>query len=138
MNMQNVVDKKKIENILTNIIWDYDVKPYDLYLVLAGKRESAGPFTAEKIFIRILERLSWYDLLDIVGLDFLKRNLTGERIERKIGYVILRTEGYETIDEVVFGDKGDLILLGVRTLEGFSVMVDNIAHRFVAQTTLAC
>jgi hypothetical protein len=27
-------------------------------------------------------------------------------------------------------------LLGVRTLEGFGVTVDNIAHRFVATTTL--
>ncbi|MEO8429003.1 MAG: hypothetical protein ABI651_18055, partial [Verrucomicrobiota bacterium] len=27
-------------------------------------------------------------------------------------------------------------LLGVRTLEGFGVMVDHIAHRFVATTTL--
>ncbi|MBI1883220.1 MAG: hypothetical protein HYS08_03310 [Chlamydiae bacterium] len=32
---------------------------------------------------------------------------------------------------------GDMHLLGVRTLEGFGVMVDNIAHRFVATTTLA-
>jgi len=30
-----------------------------------------------------------------------------------------------------------MTLLGVRTLEGFGVMVDNIAHRFVATTTLA-
>ena len=29
-----------------------------------------------------------------------------------------------------------MTLLGVRTLEGFGVMVDNIAHRFVATTTL--
>ncbi|MBI3276135.1 MAG: hypothetical protein HYZ66_00070, partial [Chlamydiae bacterium] len=43
----------------------------------------------------------------------------------------------ETIDEVVFAEKGDMHLLGVRTLEGFGVMVDNIAHRFVATTTLA-
>jgi len=27
-------------------------------------------------------------------------------------------------------------LLGVRTLEGFGVMVDNIGHRFVATTTI--
>ena len=29
-----------------------------------------------------------------------------------------------------------MTLLGVRTLEGFGVMVDNIGHRFVATTTL--
>jgi hypothetical protein len=29
-----------------------------------------------------------------------------------------------------------MTLLGVRTLEGFGVMVDNIAHRFVATTRI--
>jgi predicted aspartyl protease len=61
---------------------------------------------------------------------------TQQKIERDIGYAILTAEGYETIDEVVFAEPGDMTLLGVRTLEGFGVIVDNIAHRFVATTTL--
>ena len=59
-------------------------------------------------------------------------------IERDIGYAILTAEGYSTIDEVVFAEESDLSLLGVRTLEGFSVMVDNIGHRFVATTSFVC
>jgi predicted aspartyl protease len=61
---------------------------------------------------------------------------TQQKVERDVGYAILSAEGYETNDEVVFAEPGDLSLLGVRTLEGFGVMVDNIAHRFVATTTL--
>jgi hypothetical protein len=61
----------------------------------------------------------------------------GRRIEREVGYSILRVEDYETNDEVVFAQKGDLILLGARTIEGFSVTVDNIGHRFVARASLA-
>ncbi len=61
----------------------------------------------------------------------------GRHIEREVGYSILRVEDYETNDEVVFAQKGDLILLGVRTIEGFSVTVDNIGHRFVARASLA-
>jgi predicted aspartyl protease len=61
---------------------------------------------------------------------------TKQVIEREVGYAILRAEGYETTDEVVFAEPTDLSLLGVRTLEGFGVMVDNISHRFVATTTL--
>jgi clan AA aspartic protease len=57
-------------------------------------------------------------------------------IEREVGYAILAAEGYETNDEVVLAEPGDMNLLGVRTLEGFGVTVDNIAHRFVATTTL--
>jgi len=61
---------------------------------------------------------------------------TRQKIEREVGYAILAAEGYETTDEVVFAEPGDMTLLGVRTLEGFGVTVDNIAHRFVATTTI--
>ena len=61
----------------------------------------------------------------------------GQIVERDFGYAILCAEGYQTNDEVVFAIKGDLSLLGVRTLEGFGVMVDNIGHRFVATTSFA-
>ena len=59
-------------------------------------------------------------------------------IERDIGYAILTAEGYTTNDEIVFAEDSDMSLLGVRTLEGFSVMVDNIGHRFVATASLVC
>jgi predicted aspartyl protease len=62
----------------------------------------------------------------------------GKTIERDFGYAILSSEGFSTNDEVVFAEEGDLSLLGVRTLEGFSVMVDNVGHRFVAAPSLAC
>jgi predicted aspartyl protease len=59
-------------------------------------------------------------------------------IERDIGFAILTAEGYTTNDEIVFAEESDMSLLGVRTLEGFSVMVDNIGHRFVATASLVC
>ena len=87
--------------------------------------------------------VSWLpkkELLDIgISPENKKRFVTADKriIEREIGYAILTAEGYATIDEVVFAEDSDMSLLGVRTLEGFSVMVDNIGHRFVATTTLA-
>ena len=63
---------------------------------------------------------------------------TKQIVERDYGYAILEAEGYATNDEVVFAEDTDMSLLGVRTLEGFSVMVDNIGHRFVATTSLVC
>jgi predicted aspartyl protease len=61
---------------------------------------------------------------------------TKQRVVRDIGYAILSVDEFETVDEVVFAEKGDMSLLGVRTLEGFGVIVDNIAHRFLVQATL--
>jgi hypothetical protein len=62
---------------------------------------------------------------------------TKEVVEREVGYAVLAAEGFKTVDEVVFAEKSDLCLLGVRTLEGFGVMVDNVGHRFLAVTTVA-
>ncbi len=87
--------------------------------------------------------LTWLpaNALSQIGvLRLRKRNFqtaTKQMVERDVGYAILRAEGFETIDEVVFAEPGDMNLLGVRTLEGFGVIVDNIAHRFVATNTLA-
>jgi predicted aspartyl protease len=69
-----------------------------------------------------------------------KRFVTADNriIERDIGYAILTAEGYTTNDEIVFAEDSDMSLLGVRTLEGFSVMVDNIGHRFVATISPVC
>jgi hypothetical protein len=64
------------------------------------------------------------------------RTATGEVVTRDAGHALLSTEGFETVDDVVFGEPGDLSLLGVRTLEAFAVMVDYIGHRFVARTSL--
>jgi predicted aspartyl protease len=61
---------------------------------------------------------------------------TTQTVQRPVGYAILRAENFQTIDEVVFAEPGDMHLLGVRTIEGFGVMVDNIGHRFVARTTI--
>lgn len=61
---------------------------------------------------------------------------TRQTVTRDVGYAILAAEGYETADEVVFAEPSDLVLLGVRTVEGFGVVVDNVGHRFVAQASI--
>ena len=61
---------------------------------------------------------------------------TQKLVERDVGYAIVAAEGFETSDEVVFAEPSDTVLLGVRTIEGFGVIVDNIDHRFVARTTI--
>ena len=48
----------------------------------------------------------------------------GQTVTRSTGYAIVRAGGFETVDEVVFGQPGDLSLLGARTLEGFGATVD--------------
>ena len=86
--------------------------------------------------------LTWLpgQLLNSIGITPRRQRsfatATKQIITRPVGYAILRAEGYETNDEVVFGEPNDMALLGVRTIEGFGVEVDSVGHRFVAHTTI--
>jgi len=55
----------------------------------------------------------------------------GEIDTREVGYAILYVDTFETIDEVVFGQPGDMSLLGARTLEGFGAVVDSRQRKIV-------
>jgi predicted aspartyl protease len=77
------------------------------------------------------------EVLKQIGVQPVKKDLqiqmaNGQIITRTVGYAILRVAGFETIDEVVFAQKGDLSLLGARSLEGMNVNVDSRRKRIVA------
>ena len=56
----------------------------------------------------------------------------GQTITRHIGYAILRCQDFETVDEVVFAQEGDLRILGSRTLEGFGAVLNAREKKLVA------
>ena len=49
------------------------------------------------------------------GVAFVVAN--GQTVTRDIGFAIIRVDKHFTIDEVVFSKRGDLQLLGARTLK---------------------
>lgn len=63
-------------------------------------------------------------------VEFVMAN--GQRVTRSVGFAIIRLDKYFTVDEVVFAEKGDLLLLGARTLEGLSLTVDPRKKKLVA------
>ncbi len=76
-------------------------------------------------------------VLKQVGVQVAKKDVpfvmaNGQTVTRPTGYAIIRAVGFETVDEVVFAQRGDLSLLGARTLEGFGAMVDSRKKRLVA------
>jgi predicted aspartyl protease len=77
------------------------------------------------------------EVLGQIGIHVVKKDqqfvmANGQTITRSAGYAIIRAAGFETIDEVVFGQPGDLSLLGSRSLEGFGAHVDARNKRLVA------
>jgi len=55
----------------------------------------------------------------------------GRRLEREIGYALVRAAGAEAPDLVVFAEPGDLVLLGVHSLEGLNLKVDPVRKELV-------
>jgi predicted aspartyl protease len=90
---------------------------------------------AVEVLVDTRSELTWLprDLLNQAGITPRRqrtfRTATTQTVTREVGYAILAADGYETADEVVLAEPGDMILLGVRTLEGFGVAVDHVGHR---------
>jgi hypothetical protein len=78
--MTAIHDQEHIRRIMKHVVWDYDVDPYELHEVVLGKRQKVGHFDRKRVFLRMLERLSWYDLLDLLTVDLLRDLLTPETI----------------------------------------------------------
>lgn len=75
--------------------------------------------------------------LEKLGIEHEKKDMqfimaNGQVVTRNIGFAIIRHDKYFTIDEVVFAEKGDLLLLGARTLEGLNLTVDPRLKKLVA------
>lgn len=59
------------------------------------------------------------------------RQASGTVIERWVGPAFVHAAGKRATDDVVFGESGDLVLLGARSLEGLNVRVDPVTKQLV-------
>jgi predicted aspartyl protease len=76
-------------------------------------------------------------LLDKIGVKREKKDVAlvmanGTVVTRSIGFAIVHVDKSFTIDEVVFAEKGDLLLLGARSLEGLNLTVSPTKKKLVA------
>ena len=81
--------------------------------------------------------LSWVPaaLLESLGIERYStwqfRQADGTVIERWVGPALVHVAGKRTIDDLVFGEPGDLVLLGSRTLGGLNFRVEPVTKRLV-------
>jgi predicted aspartyl protease len=93
----------------------------------------------QKVLIDTGSEYTWIPgtKLEQIGVQREKKDLrfvpaNGEVVTRSVGFAILRVGKNFTIDEVVFAEPGDLLLLGARTLEGLNLTVDSVRKKLVA------
>jgi predicted aspartyl protease len=74
-------------------------------------------------------------VLESLGIERRKQKrfqqADGSVLERDVGFAILYAGGEDTTDEVVFGEPGDMVLLGARTLEGMNLKLDIVGKKLV-------
>jgi clan AA aspartic protease len=81
--------------------------------------------------------LSWVpaEVLDSLGIERYNtwhfRQADGTILERRTGVAFIHVAGKRTSDDVVFGEPGDLVLLGSRTLEGLNFRIEPVTKRLV-------
>jgi predicted aspartyl protease len=75
------------------------------------------------------------DVLEGLGIIVEKKQgfivADGRRIDRDIGYALIRAGGSEAPELVVFGEPDDMSLLGVHSLEGLNLKVDPVRKALV-------
>ncbi len=81
--------------------------------------------------------LSWVpgEILEALSIErydkWRFRQADGTIIERWTGPAFVHVAGKRTTDDVVFGERGDLVLLGSRSLEGLNLRVEPVTKRLV-------
>ena len=112
-------------------------------IAIADPRDTTKVSPPVNALVDTGSELTWVPapILEATGIVRLRRKTfrtaSNETLLRDVGYGVIRAEGFETVDEVVFAEPSDMTLLGVRTLEGFSAMVDALGRKLVATSTIA-
>jgi len=93
--------------------------------------------TLRSVLVDTGAELSWVpkSVLESLGVErnskWYFRQADGTVLERWTGIVVISIAGKRTGDDVVFGEPGDLVLLGSRTLEGLNVRIEPVTKRLV-------
>jgi len=93
--------------------------------------------TLHSVLVDTGAELSWFpaDVLESLGIERRKawrfRQADGSVLERWSGAAFVYVAGTTATDDVVFGEPGDLTLLGARSLEGLNLRVDPFSKQLI-------
>jgi predicted aspartyl protease len=93
--------------------------------------------TLRSVLVDTGAELSWVptEVLESLGIERYNkwhfRQANGTILERWAGGACIYVGGKRTNDDIVFGEPGDLVLLGSRTLEGLNFRVEPVTKQLV-------
>jgi len=114
-----------------------DMASFRVDMVLENPARPGERRTLRSVLVDTGAELSWVPAHVLESLDvernnkWLFRQADGTILERWTGSVLVYVAGKRAADEVVFGESGDLVLLGSRTLEGLNFRVEPVTKQLV-------
>ena len=93
--------------------------------------------TLKSVLVDTGAELTWVPAPVLESLGVERNNLwrfrqaDGTILERWTGGVRITVAGKRALDEVVFGEPGDLVLLGAHTLEGLNFRIEPVTKQLV-------
>lgn len=106
-------------------------------VVLENPARPGARRTVRSVLVDTGAELSWIpaDVLEALQIERYARSrfrqADGTILERWIGPAFLHVAGKRATDDVVFGEPGDLVLLGSRSLEGLNFRIDPVTKQLV-------
>jgi len=114
-----------------------DIGSFRVDMALENPVRPGDRRTLSSVLVDTGAELSWVpaEVLESLGVErnnkWLFRQADGTILERWTGTVLVAVAGKRAGDEVVFGEPGDLVLLGSRTLEGLNFRVEPVTKQLV-------
>ena len=86
----------------TNLVWDYDSEPQEILQVIEGQQDRVAGLDADDLFVRALKEAAWHTIVELFGIDNVRRRLSQENIAR-LWPPALR-ERYERVRKLLRGE----------------------------------
>jgi predicted aspartyl protease len=116
----------------------FDVRTFHTKCKIENPTDRTRSVVIPKVLVDGGSEYSWVSerSLERIGIHPEKKDVTfvlanGQEVTRSVGFAIIRLDKFFTIDEVVFAESGDLLLIGARTLDGLNLTVERARRRLV-------
>ena len=114
-----------------------DMGTFRIDLAIENPMRSGEKRALRSVLVDTGAELSWIpaEILESLGIERYTRvrfrQADGTVLERWIGPAFVHAADKRTTDDVVFGEPGDLVLLGARSLEGLNLRIDPVSKRLI-------
>jgi predicted aspartyl protease len=139
--LQQAVDTTGSDMLLlgaiSGAIMSADMGTFRVDVEIENPANPGAKRTIGSVLVDTGAELSWFpaEVLESLGIEryarWSFRQADGTILERWAGAAFVHVAGKRTADDVVFGEPGDLVILGARTLEGLNFRIEPVTRKLV-------